>query len=362
MSELEREGATGPAAAVLSVVIVTHNSREAIESSLPALISELRESDELIVVDNRSADGTAGAARELAPDAQVVEGLENLGYGGGCNAGAELATGELLLFLNPDAIVQTGFREAIELPLRDGRGWAAWQALVRSEDGAALNSAGGVIHFTGIAWAGGDGEALGTPGEPSPEPGEVAFASGTCLAVRRDDWNELGGFPEGFFLYHEDVDLSLRLRLAEQRVGIEPRAIVNHAYEFEKGPAKWRQLERNRWATIIRTYPTRLIAILFPALVATELALLPVSIAGGWLTQKLRSWIDLMRAAPRLLRSRREVQARRTVATADFARYLSPDLDSQHLGRVGRSKTIGWLLRGYWALARVLLGRRRGDV
>ena len=75
---------------------------------------------------------------------------------------------------------------------------------------------------------------------------------------------EVGGFPEEFFLYHEDVDLSLRVRLAGGRLGVAAGARVDHDYEFEKGPEKWRCLERNRWATLIRTYPAALLFVLMP--------------------------------------------------------------------------------------------------
>ena len=78
----------------------------------------------------------------------------NAGFAAAANAGAAAATGDLLVFLNPDARPAPGFVEAIAAPLRDGRGWAAWMGLVTAEDGRVVNTNGGVVHFTGIAWAG----------------------------------------------------------------------------------------------------------------------------------------------------------------------------------------------------------------
>jgi GT2 family glycosyltransferase len=341
----------------LSVVIVTHDHRDAVRTALPALAGQLREGDELIVVDNDSADGTVQAVGEAAPGATLIEAGSNVGFGAGCNRGAEAATGELLLFLNPDAVPAPGFREAIERPLADGRGWAAWQGLVTAEGGRMINSRGGIVHFTGIAWAGGAGTPLSVEGgAPLQEPG---FISGACLAIPRDAFREVGGFAEKFFLYHEDVDLSLRLRLAGGRLGVEPAAIVEHDYEFSKGASKWRQLERNRWATLIRTYPPALLALLAPALLATEVALVPISIAGGWFRQKLAAWADVLTSLPPLCRERRRIQATRTIGAARFAAALSPELDSPYLGGAGRSRLLRAGLRAYWSLVVALLGGSR---
>jgi len=317
----------------LSVLIVAWNSREELARSLPALLPQLGADDELIVVDNASTDGTAKAAAALAPKALIARQERNLGFAAGCNAGAALARGELLVILNPDAAPRAGFGEAIRLPWLERRDWAAWQALVADGEGATINSAGNPVHFTGIVWAGGHGRPLAD----APAAGEVAALSGACLAIPRRTWEELGGFPARFFLYHEDVDLSLRLRLGGGRLGIEPAAIVDHDYEFGAREHKWRWLERNRWAFLIRVYPAGLLALLMPALLLTELALIPASLAAGWGRQKLAAIAEVARGLPRLLRERRQVQATRTVSAAEFATWLTADLDSPFIPAIARS-------------------------
>ena len=346
--------AAGP---TLSTVIVAHDCREAIVGTLSALAGELRDGDEVIVVDNASADGTPEAVRDAAPGAIVIEAGANLGFPAACNLGAAAASGELLCLLNPDAVPGEGWREAIERPLVDGRGWAAWQGLVTAGRGTIVNTRGGVVHFTGIAWAGGAGEVLDADAErrAAQEPG---FVSGACLAIPRQSFLDAGGLAEDFFLYHEDVDLSLRLRLAGGRLGVEPAARVDHSYEFDKGPEKWRHLERNRWATLIRTYPTALLALVAPALIATELALVAVSLAGGWLPQKLGAYADTLRALPKLLRERRGIQAGRRAGGRELAGALSPELGSAYLGRAARSRLLGAGLRAYWSVVLRLIGAR----
>lgn len=345
--------ATATDSPTLSVVIVTHDSAVALPRTLLALTPELRDGDELIVCDNASADETVETLRELAPAALVLEPGANLGFAAGCNLAAARATKDLLLFLNPDNVVAQGFRDAIEMPLLEGRGWAAWQGLVTDDRGRMLNSLGGVVHFTGVAWAGG----AGRPRSLAPaEPREVSFPSGACLAIERDAWSELGGFSDSYFLYHEDTDLGLRIQLGGHRAGIEPRAVCDHDYEFAKGSHKWRYLERNRWATIVRTYPARLLLLLTPALIATEVALLAVAVRGGWIREKLRADSEVVRWLPRLLRERRTIQAERRIDAAAFARAcLTPDLDSEYLGAAGRSPVLRSLLRLYWRVVLRLL-------
>ena len=143
--------------------------------------------------------------------------------------------------------------------------------------------------------------------------------------------------------------------LAGGRLGIEPRARVDHDYVFDKGPAKYRMLERNRLATVVRTFPGPLLWLVLPGILATELALIPISLAGGYARQKLLADVDVLRWLPRLLRERRAVQARRALSPREFAEFLTPDLDNPYLGRAARLPLLRGLLRGYWALVLRLL-------
>jgi GT2 family glycosyltransferase len=335
----------------LSALIVAYDSRDDLTKTLPALLAELGDGDELIVVDNKPGDGSVEIVQELAPAARIVRPGRNAGFAGGCNAGAAEASGDLLVILNPDAVPQPGFGEAIRRPWLEGRGWGAWQALVADGTGERINSAGNPIHFTGIVWAGGHGRSLAE----APAAGEVPAASGACLAIPLARWREVGGFPEEFFMYHEDVDLSVRLRAEGAPVGIEPTAVVAHDYEFEASEDKWRWLERNRLAFLVRNYPGALLALLAPALLATELALLLVAVSGGWGQKKLRADLEFLRWLPRLLSERRALQRRRTISAGEFAARLTPDLDSELISPLVRTWPARLALRGYWRLVRLLL-------
>jgi N-acetylglucosaminyl-diphospho-decaprenol L-rhamnosyltransferase len=331
----------------LAVVVVTYESAAHIGETLRAVAEQMADGDELVVVDNGSADGTVDAARAAAPGATVVARTDNVGFAGGCNAGAAASHAPLLLFLNPDARPAAGCLDELRRAAGERPGWDAWQALVTMDGGATINTAGNVAHYLGIGWAGGCGE----PVETAPrEPVEAAFASGAALVVRREAWERLGGFDEHYFMYCEDMDLGLRVWLSGRGVGVAPAARVEHDYEFAKGPRKWFLLERNRWWTILSDYPGRLLALLAPALLLSELALVAVAARGGWLGAKLRSWAAVARELPQILERRRRVQATQAVSDLEFARRLSAELDNPNLGGAASVPVLAGAQRAYWRL------------
>ncbi len=123
----------GPWDASLSTIVVAHNSLGELRRSLPPLLAQLSDEDELIIVDNASSDGIAGGLEELAPRARLIAVEHNVGFAGGANRGVAAANGELIVLLNPDTVVQPGLADAICAPW--GGPWAAWMDLVCSRVG-----------------------------------------------------------------------------------------------------------------------------------------------------------------------------------------------------------------------------------
>jgi N-acetylglucosaminyl-diphospho-decaprenol L-rhamnosyltransferase len=343
------ESQTAPA---IAVIIVTYENAAHIGDTLRELLAQLSLGDELLVVDNGSSDGTPEAVRAAAPQARLVEQRDNLGFAGGCNAGARQSSAPLLLFLNPDAVPAPGCVDALRSAAHERPGWGAWQALVTMDSGRRINSSGGVTHFLGMGWAG----SCGDPVAAAPRGlSEVDFASGAALCVRRQTWERVGGFEERYFMYGEDLDLGLRIRLNGLGVGLVPAARVEHDYDFHKGERKWFLLERNRWWTVLSDYPPGLLVALGPALLAAELALLAIAARDGWLRAKLRSQGAVLRELPQIIKRRRVVQARRAVGAAEASRHLSATLENPNLGDVARTPGLAALQRWYWHAVRAVL-------
>jgi GT2 family glycosyltransferase len=345
-----RHGPSSPAPAdplgppdALAIVVVAHQSAEHLPTLLSALLEQLGPGDELVVVDNASSDDGAQVARAAGCRVTVLETGANLGFAGGCHAGAQITRAPLLLFINPDSHPEEECLGHLRAAAAEHPSWGAWQAAVLLPD-RTINTDGGIIHYLGMGWAG----DCGKPADALPvDVREAAFASGAAMVIRRATWERLGGLDSSYFLYGEDLDLGLRIWLAGERVGVVPAARVIHSYEFEKGTEKWFWLERNRLRTVLSVYPLPLLVLLAPGLLAAEFALLALAAANGWLMAKVRSQIAVLTGLPRTLARRRAVQATRRLTATEFAQQLTSSLDSEYLplgqtGVAARGQSLYW--------------------
>jgi GT2 family glycosyltransferase len=301
----------------------------------------------VVVVDNGGTDREAVEGL----GARFVEPGCNLGFAGGCNRGASEARGDVLVFLNPDTVVDPGALTELARTLDDpliGIAMARLRLLDRPE---LLNSAGTVVHVTGLAWAGRYGE----PAASVREVEDVAAPSGAAMAIRRDLFEELGSFTDELFMYLEDTELGWRAHLHGLRVVVVPGADVYHDYEFGRHRTKLALLERNREIFVLTAYSLRLILLLGPMLAVGELAMLALAARNGWLRGKLGGWWWLMCHRRWLARHRAETQRLRNVRDRELAGFLTPTLDPKVAALPPGLGFLNRLLAPYWSLARKVL-------
>ena len=125
----------------VSVVIVTFNGRERLERALASLETQTRVPDEIVVVDNASTDGTLELLATRFPGVVVSEQSANLGFGRAVNAGATLATGDALVFINNDVVCQPDFIANLTEPLLDDAvGMVAGVLLQEADPGRGITS------------------------------------------------------------------------------------------------------------------------------------------------------------------------------------------------------------------------------
>lgn len=198
----------------------------------------------------------------------------------------------------------------------------AMPMILRRSDGR-INTAGNPLHLLGFSWAGSNGEDAKSFTQPAPVPA----ASGAALALRRTTWMRLGGFPSRFFLYQEDVDLSIACHQAGLKVLLEPRCSVAHDYNWGRNPEKIYLAERNRLAVILTRYPFALIARLAPMIVLTELGALAFGGFPGARAAKVRGYLWLIRNVS-WIRGRRQENFRRATNPWGFLSHTTARFDS----------------------------------
>jgi hypothetical protein len=255
---------------IASIILVNYNSWSDLERCLISLEINLVEDTEVIVVDNGSTDESPQCIEKNFPNVRWVRSSLNVGFGGGCNLGANHANGRTLVFLNPDTVVTSGWLTPLlnTLETRPEIGMATSRILLMSNPDR-INTCGNNIHISGVAMCRGMGKPVDTICKEKTE--DVSAISGAAFAIRKDLFQAIGGFDETFFLYMEDTDLSLRVRLAGYRIVCRHDSTVYHDYTLRFGPKKTFFQERNRYLMLLKCFRWSTLAILMPVLILTEI-------------------------------------------------------------------------------------------
>jgi GT2 family glycosyltransferase len=225
---------------MLSAIIVAYRTPSEVAAAVASLRAQTDPPDEIVVVDNGAADGDP--LPELAELAEL-EGVtirtpeRNIGYGAGCNLGAQAVSGDDLLMMNADVVLTAGATAALTERLHSDVGIAVVGPRIFSHGEVQLSARAFPSLKTGLFGR----RSLLTrilvraqryPTELRPAwrgSGRVDWVSGACMLVRRSAFEAVNGFDEGYWMYWEDADLCRRLDHEGWQVHFEPASVVHHA-------------------------------------------------------------------------------------------------------------------------------------
>lgn len=308
--------------ATVSILIVAYKSRETLPEVMAALGRQTALPGEVLVLENGSPDGERVRPGDLPEWARLIESETNLGFAGGNNLLAREAVGDWLVLLNPDAFPEPDWLEQM---LEGAKRWpgATIFGCTQTAHGSpgVLDGAGDVYHASGLPYRGGYGRKMAPPPD-----GEVFAACGAALMIRRDLFEQLGGFDEDYFCYVEDVDLCFRARLMGHAViQLQAPAVshVGYASSGRRSEFATYQGARNRFWTFFKNVPGWLLPVLTPLHLAATLALWISATRFGQFTLFAKAIRDALAGWPELMKKRREVQGRRTVPVMKIARQMA---------------------------------------
>lgn len=226
----------------LTVIIVSYNTRALTLKAVETLLATTRTTRfRTVVLDNASADGSAAAVAAAFPQVTLIRSTENLGFARANNVVAAQAETEWLLLLNPDTEVHEGAVDALMAFARahpqagiyggrtvfpDGRlnRGSCWNRITPWS--MVCSALGLTAIFPQVTFF--NPEAIA--GWPRDTVREVDIVSGCFFLIRRDLWNELGGFDLRYFMYGEEADLCLRAARRGYRPMITPDAEIMHIF------------------------------------------------------------------------------------------------------------------------------------
>ncbi len=216
-----------------SIIIVSWNALEHLQNYLLSIAATDYPDYEIILADNASEDGSKAWVREHYPDVKIAEFDTNYGYCGGNNRAVPYAEGDILLFLNNDVRAEPDWLHGLARCFEKNSEIAAVQPKMLSDEQPDhfeyAGAAGGYLDRFGYPFC--RGRIFDTVEEDEGQydnETDIFWASGAALAIRKEVFEELGGFDEDFEFHMEEIDLCWRLWNNGYRVRFCPNSTVYH--------------------------------------------------------------------------------------------------------------------------------------
>lgn len=302
---------------LVSIIVVTYNGHDVVAECLDSINALRWSKREVIIVDNASSDNTLEQVSKIMPASDVIRLSVNRGYGGGANAGARKARGEILLFANQDVSLDEKFLDGIISTMTADNSIGVCGGIVIAWDRSWLVSTGQVFErFTGYGLDYGFGSS---DLNLRRKTDDVFSPNGAAFAVKRELFLEIGGFAEDLFMYFEETDLAWRARMAGARIVCNSTSLVRHKIDRGRAYAASSRyyIDRNSLLSATRNYGFRNVFLYVPVYLGVRMAgalILSLSGRGDHARSMAMAIRDFLFRFPKTWKKRQMVQTTRKIA------------------------------------------------
>ncbi len=357
----------------LAIIYLSFHSSPYIGDVISSLkkITYPKDRIELVIVDNPHPqhgssvrfleENVMPLSGNVLPHVTLLPQDKNLGFVGGNNVGIKWAIEhgfDYIYFHNQDGFVAANCLEPlVETMEKDKTIGAAQSFVMLHPETDLINTSGNHFHYLGIGFCGNFRVQKNKLNFPPVY--EIANASGAAMIMRVDLMKELGLWDEDFFLYHEDIEYSFRLRAAGYKIVTVRDSIFYHKYAFGRNKEKFYFIERNRFGVMLMFFKWPTLLLFLPAAILLEVGLLLFAGKSGWLNEKLQAykyWFNLEHLKL-WLGKRARVQKMRKVDDREMIRLFTGKvifeekaIDNTLLRYIGNP-----LLGAYWWIVQKLI-------
>jgi len=217
----------------VAVVILNWNGKELLAQFLPSVKANSNGDVEIFIADNASIDESISFVKENYPDIGIIQLTENYGYAGGYNQSLKDLEADVFVLLNSDVEVAPNWLDPVVKRFSSDNNIAAIQPKIKAfkdkESFEYAGAAGGFIDRWGYTFCRGRlFDHLEKDLGQYEEATEIFWASGACLFVRKDAFNEVGGLDDDFFAHMEEIDLCWRIKNRGYSIWYEPNSTIYH--------------------------------------------------------------------------------------------------------------------------------------
>jgi len=216
----------------IAVVILNWNGQQWLEKFLPIVIEKSSMAN-IYIADNASTDNSVNFIGDNFPSVKIIQNQLNEGYAKGYNDALKDLKEKYFVLLNSDIEVTDNWIEPIINLMEENSNISACQPKIldynNKDSFEYAGASGGYIDNLGYPFTRGRiFDSIESDNNQYDDVKEIFWASGACLFVRAEHFNEVNGFDNDFFAHQEEIDLCWRLKIKGFKVMVHPRSVVYH--------------------------------------------------------------------------------------------------------------------------------------